>query len=362
MKLYNLAIERINQGWDALYQDLIAYNRVYGDGISGDDSIKTAWDMATEAVKNYAYNVEAALEGIKNQGSISNIFGNQANDIISQMKANSDAWHTASDSEKAQLEAINERLAQQLSALLGRPVVKDPGPGVWYLDQIGGEKLFDSPPSSITGTTGGSGSANQEQQNNSDLAKVKNLVNEMKVNSSRWHSALSDDERAYYENQNKKIASQVSAILGRKLVIGGDGVWYLDRLGGNRLFDIYHKGGVVGGNATPGDNEVFALLEKGEYVLNEKQQSALAKLVSLGKTLAGETKDRLVSSVSPVMSETGGDTFNADFEVNFNVNDGLSESEMRRYGETFANMAIKKLQSAFTRSGISNNKIAFGKA
>ena len=362
VKLYNLAIERINQGWDALYQDLIAYNRVYGDGISGDDSIKTAWDMATEAVKNYAYNVEAALEGIKNQGSISNIFGNQANDIISQMKANSDAWHTASDSEKAQLEAINERLAQQLSALLGRPVVKDPGPGVWYLDQIGGEKLFDSPPSSITGTTGGSGSASQEQQNNSDLAKVKSLVKEMRVNSSRWHSALSDDERAYYENQNKKIASQVSAILGRKLVIGGDGVWYLDRLGGNRLFDIYHKGGVVGGNVTSGDNEVFALLEKGEYVLNEKQQSALAKLVSLGKTLAGETKDRLVSSVSPVMSETGGDTFNADFEVNFNVNDGLSESEMKRYGETFANMAIKKLQSAFTRSGISNNKIAFGKA
>lgn len=362
VKLYNLAIERINQGWDALYQDLIAYNRVYGDGISGDDSIKTAWDMATEAVKNYAYNVEAALEGIKNQGSISNIFGNQANDIISQMKANSDAWHTASDSEKAQLEAINERLAQQLSALLGRPVVKDPGPGVWYLDQIGGEKLFDSPPSSITGTTGGSGSTSQEQQNNANLAKVKSLVNEMKVNSSRWHSALSDDERAYYENQNKKIASQISAILGRKLVIGGDGVWYIDRLGGNRLFDVYHKGGVVGGNATSGDNEVFALLEKGEYVLNEKQQSALAKLVSLGKTLAGETKDRLVSAVSPVTSEIGGDTFNADFEVNFNVNDGLSESEMKRYGETFANMAIKKLQGAFTRSGISNNKIAFGKA
>ena len=35
---------------------------------------------------------------------------------------------------------------------------------------------------------------------------------------------------------------------------------------------------------------------------------------------------------------------------------------MKKYGSAFADMAIKKIQSGFNRSGITANKVAFGKA
>ena len=123
--MYNLAIARINEGWDKLYQDLISYNSKYGDAIDGEDSLKTAWENATEAVKDYAYNVEAALQGIKTEGSFGNIQTNRVNELINQMKANGQGWANATtQAEKDRYEAANEALAKQLSVELGRPVVK----------------------------------------------------------------------------------------------------------------------------------------------------------------------------------------------------------------------------------------------
>ena len=358
VKLYQLAIDRINAGWDELYKDLMAYTKEYGDAIDGEDSLKTSWEIATEAVKDYAYNVEAALEGIKTEGSLSNIMTNRANEIVSQMKENSQAWHTATPERQDELETINEQLAKQLSALIGRPVVKDYW-GKWFLDSnVNGTPLFDVYPTN--GTT--SGSTEQESQENVNQVKVMSLAAEMRLNSAKWHNATDSDEQAYYERENRNLAAEISRILGRKLVLGDDGVWYFDRVGGQKLYDIYHKGGVVGSIPSAGDNEVFALLEKGEYVLTEKQQSALSKLVKLGQLVTGEAKSALVSALSPATAFGGGDTFNAEFEVNFNVGEGLSEATMKKYGSAFADMAIKKIQSGFNRSGITANKVAFGKA
>lgn len=434
VELYNAAIARINEGWDKLYDDLLDYTITYKDAINGPDSLKTAWEIATDAVKDYAYNVEAALEGIKNAGSIGNIMSDDANSIINQMRLNGRKWNAAkTPEEKAQYEAANERLAQQLSAIIGRPVVKDyqgfwhldsatgeklydvyPGTldadkvnslidqmqangsqwagassadkkkieraneqlaaqieqligrkvikgydGEWYLDEVGGKRLYDvwkgtssmpSPPSK-----------DEADQSNKTDVQVRSLVRDMRSNGTKYANAVDDDERAYYAAQNRQIAAQIEKLLGRKVVIGDDGVWYLDRVGGVRLYDIYHKGGIVGGEGTLKDNEVFSVLEKGEFVLSDSQKKNLFDLVEMASKLNSTPKDRLVAIPSSVSTNSFGDTFQADFQIAFNMQDSLDESSIKKYGDMFANYAIRKLQSGFSKSGVSPIKTASGK-
>ena len=143
-KVYNAAISRINSNWEQLYADLIAWNKQYGDMIDGEDSITSAWRTAKEAAQEYG-DVVSALNGINSSISYA---GQEADDkqtqidsILSRMQANSKSWHTAAtQEEKNRLVRENEELAEQLSALLGRKVVKVNG--AWYLDSASGPRLF----------------------------------------------------------------------------------------------------------------------------------------------------------------------------------------------------------------------------
>ena len=143
-KVYNAAIARINSNWEQLYADLIEWNKQYGDMIDGEDSITSAWRTAKAAAQEYG-DVVSALNGINSEISYA---GKNADDkqtqidrILSKMQTNSKGWHTAkTQEEKNRLVKENEDLAEQLSALLGRKVVKVNG--VWYLDSANGPRLF----------------------------------------------------------------------------------------------------------------------------------------------------------------------------------------------------------------------------
>ena len=143
-KVYNAAIARINSNWEQLYADLIEWNKQYGDMIDGEDSITSAWRTAKAAAQEYG-DVVSALNGINSEISYA---GKNADDkqtqidrILSKMQTNSKGWHTAkTQEEKNRLVKENEDLAEQLSALLGRKVVK--ANGVWYLDSANGPRLF----------------------------------------------------------------------------------------------------------------------------------------------------------------------------------------------------------------------------
>lgn len=144
-KLYNAAISRINDDWDALYQDLIEWNRQYGDMIDGEDSITSAWRTAKEAAEEYG-DVVSALSGIKTeiytQEQEQASKQAQVDSILAQMSKNGSGWHSApTKAEKDRLVKANEALAEQLSALIGRPVLKDQA-GVWHLDTLTGPRLF----------------------------------------------------------------------------------------------------------------------------------------------------------------------------------------------------------------------------
>lgn len=116
--------------------------------------------------------------------------------------------------------------------------------------------------------------------------QVSSLVDRMKANSAAWWDA-SESERKELADENVKIAAQVSALLGEKLVRGQDGVWYFNNVGNSRrLYECYHEGGIVGGLSSPKKNETLAVLENGEMILTDEHQQVLFRLVDFATTLS----------------------------------------------------------------------------
>lgn len=163
-KLYQLAIERINNHWDTLYQDLINWNYEYGSVTN--DEITNAWNNASAAVNQYGSYLNAVLEtqrqiaaleaSSSSSSSITgnpNIIGNSGNydtsggketenahNIIKRMYANSQAWASSSPEKRTAMHEENKTLATQLSRY-GINAVTDGSS--WYVDRIGGALLYD---------------------------------------------------------------------------------------------------------------------------------------------------------------------------------------------------------------------------
>lgn len=132
----------------------------------------------------------------------------------------------------------------------------------------------------------------------------------------------------------------------------------------------YHTGGVVGGNVT-GKEEVLALLESGEIVLNDQKQDTVYRIIDFHTKLAerlgvdlGRTTMPLTTldttlnfgGVAPGVVNTSSQTiFNPEFNIEISHNGEMSDDEARRYGEEIADTAITKLYNAFERKGISNH-------
>ena len=166
-KVYQLAIERINNDWNGLYQDLLAYNYEYGSTLQQD--LVSAWNAASMAVQEYGSYVQAVssitaainaaenttitpASGTTNLGSVGNYNAEanaskqkvlQVSSLVDRMEANSAAWWNASESERDKLEDANVQIAAQIEALLGEKLVRG-ADGVWYLGSVGSSrKLYD---------------------------------------------------------------------------------------------------------------------------------------------------------------------------------------------------------------------------
>lgn len=132
----------------------------------------------------------------------------------------------------------------------------------------------------------------------------------------------------------------------------------------------YHTGGVVGDNATS-KQEVLALLESGEIVLNDSKQESVYKIIDFQTELAkrlGVSLDTAtlsfasldtihnIGEVAPgIVNSTNQTIFNPEFNIEISHNGEMSDNDAHRYGEEIANTAIVKLYNAFERKGISNH-------
>lgn len=207
-KLYDMAIKYIDENLNSVLDNLLAWNSEYGNSLNSE--ITEAWNNALAAVQRYGSYV-GALSGVQteldNIGSSNNIvIGNtnydnsstndeQISAIVTQMKRNADAWHTASTPEAKQaLKDDSANLGAQLNAL-GVPAVRK-ADGVWY---VGSEKLFD------------------------------------------------------------KYAGYIQT---------------------------YHTGGIAGDNPTLKQDEVMAVLKKGEPVLDKQREEGLYKIIDFTSALS----------------------------------------------------------------------------
>ena len=270
-KLYQAAIARINQGWDELYQDLLSWNYEYGSTLQSE--LVSAWDAASEAVQRYGSFVDA-LEGVQSYTNLGNYdtpsaeSGSQtygsANSIINQMRQNSVAYWAATDAERVQINANQLALAEQYRRVTGDNIERVDGS--WFHDD--GSRLYSLNKSEV----------------------VSEIVARMKQNGAAYGNA-SASKKKELSDENLVLGSRLGSYLGKNVYRDSNGVWWIE---GRHLFDVYHRGGIAGGNATLKQDEVMAILKKGEPVLDEKREQALYRIIDFTTALS----ERLGKAIS----------------------------------------------------------------
>lgn len=270
-KLYQAAIARINQGWDELYQDLLSWNYEYGSTLQSE--LVSAWDAASEAVQRYGSFVDA-LEGVQSYTNLGNYdapsadSGSQtygsANNIINQMRQNSIAYWAATDAERVQINANQLALADEYRKVTGDNIERVDGS--WFHDD--GSRLYSLNKSEV----------------------VSEIVARMKQNGAAYGNA-SASKKKELSDENLVLGSRLGSYLGKNVYRDSNGVWWIE---GRHLFDVYHRGGIAGGNATLKQDEVMAILKKGEPVLDEKREQALYRIIDFTTALS----ERLGKAIS----------------------------------------------------------------
>lgn len=213
------------------------------------------------------------------------------------------------------------------------------------------------------GAYGGSGGSPNGYGNNtiigngghSSLSKedsIHAIIKEMYRNSQAWSTA-SEEQRSELNKRNLQLGTMLTQY-GVYTHRENDGVWYMD---GSKelLYDrykkyIYHRGGIAGDNPTLKQNEIMAVLEKGEAVLDERKERGLYRLVEFATTLSDKFSEFIRSSgLSNVLTGPGGV---ADVKPDAPPNVTSSEKVSIEFGDTIiygANEDTVEQHRAITR-------------
>lgn len=300
-KLYAAAIERIDKGWDQLYTDLISINDLYQDGIDGEDSITSAWKTAADAAKDYQ-SILQAIQGVEKE-NVTNI-GNQN--------------------------------------LVGQAEVNDPS----ATSHVLGAKAVDRYGMDV------------DQQET-----LANIHAAMKANSIAWHTTNPGRREELHQKNEamEKEASDLLSLAGHRLVFNpADGAWYIDKIGGERFYDVYHKGGIVG------SNEEFAKVEDGELIVPKEHVKPTMMMLEWGNSLASKARglfsgDKLVpyamsaaingtplANASGAIVNNNAPSFAPNIQVEVKYDSSASPADAKRFGENISAGMIE----AFRRKGI----------
>ena len=331
VKRYKEAISRIDNDWDGLYDDLMAYQEKYRDSIDGPDSLKTAWENATEARKKYN-NFADAWSGIRDENALNpngSSMGSGA-DILAQMQANSAYTMRTGKS----LHSENKRLADQYYEETGQKLVfgKD---NYWHFDNANGAIAYEvegsvaqsNPYTAGTASRGATGNVVKWIQ----YQLVKGVGYKQPIDGTYW-TTTEGNVRDFQKNHGLRQTGSVDSATLKKL-------------------RAYHTGGVVDGTGAINDTEVLAVLKKGELVLNDVQKHNLKDMVS---SFAGIVRSMRGDRRYPVnLSGSASDLLNFAPTMNVTVYaNGTSDAEAQRCGRILGNTALAQLKEAFTKRGM----------
>lgn len=301
-KLYQLAIQRINNEWDTLYQDLINWNYQYGS--STESELVSAWNAASQAVQQY---------------------GSYLNAVATT---------------QSQLSAIDNASSSNVIGTMGD---------------------YD--------TSGGA-----------TMSRVKEIVAQMKANS-KQHGSEDDAGKLRLNKENLRLGEELQGLIGRTVVRGDDGVWYLDKVGGAQLYSTYpystyHTGGIVGDDATPKQDEMFALLKKREAVFTEPQQEVVYRVLKADETIAGklgisgglyhsmngsgyaemQSHNAVMRDMQQAQAASGGNHVSQSIgdvtvPVHVMVTEKLDKRDIQRLSREIGDVASQEIYESFVRGG-----------
>lgn len=301
-KIYQLAIDRINNHWDTLYDDLINWNYQYGNTVQSE--LISAWNAASGAVQQY---------------------GSYLNAVAAT---------------QAQIAA------------------------------------FDASSGFTTvGTTG-----NYDTSGGQTMSRVKEIVAQMKANS-KQHGNEDADGKLRLNKENLRLGEELQKLIGRTVVRGNDGVWYLDKVGGAQLYSTYpystyHTGGIVGDDATPKQDEMFALLKKREAIFTEPQQEVVYRVLKADETIAGklgisgglyhsmngsgyaemQSHNAVMRDMQQAQTVSGGNHVSQSIgdvtvPVHVMVTEKLDKSDIQRLSREIGDVASQEIYESFVRGG-----------
>lgn len=241
-KLYDMAIDYINQHWQTLYQELIDWNYEYGSVLN--QEITDAWAQCEAAAQRYGTSVQSMLAGLKAEIS----------SITSQLSSISSGSYSFSSGD----------------------------------DGTSGGNRVVGPSDSDTSVS------------NTDM--VKAIVARMKKLGAQWSTFNTKDKNDALHKQAAIEAAKLDQYGVHADFRGSDGTWWItrDELNpsniGKLLHNCYHTGGFVDDQFPLNRKEVPAILEKGELVLDAKKEKGLYRLIDF-TTMLSEKLGRALDSV-----------------------------------------------------------------
>ena len=265
-KRYQAAIDYIQNNWNTLYSELIDWNTEYGSDLNL--QVTEAWNSAAKAVEHYG-SVVAAVQAstFANYGGSGTAYGagtdasgnpnvvatmygvdparvHQGAQMIETMQENSRAWHSASASERQRLQDRNVDIGNSLKNFdINAERRAD---GVWYLKGTN-TSLYDM---------------YEKYAQDGDLGW---LIAGRPLGIYYNGLTLSKQSGSYASGSVRK--NNVTSSTRKKVA-------------------RHHTGGIVGGQPTMKQDEVMAILQKGEAVLDKKKESTLFKIIDFASVLS----------------------------------------------------------------------------
>lgn len=230
--------------------------------------------------------------------------------------------------------------------------------------------------------------------NSGAVSSIMNKINTMQDNSNAYKSdakgngaiATGSDNQKNLAKENEKLAGEIESMLPDGFSVvreSSSGVWYLSKSGNGtsyqlplydlsekalrNLFEVHHVGGVAGNKSTVKQDEVFALLQKGEAIFTKDQQSSLMRILDFSKAIAGkfdsiamnganfltgQLKDLTQSSMTPAYAGASNVSYDINVPVQIFPAQKMDESEIKSLTSKISDYTIKSINNDMGRRGI----------
>jgi putative peptidoglycan binding domain len=366
-KLHQKAIDYIDKHWSDLYSKLSKYAKSQGRDV--EKELTKAWDVAKDAVDAYGGSILDAMDNIEkmqsmiqstnkegNYNQVGELAGNpQLMAIVKAMKKNSTDYLATSDpTTKKNIKQSQAALVKQFEAISGHQLAQG-SDGTWYLDKVGGETVYShfgvgdvvNPNRPSGSTSGGTKNPYSKPSNKQVLKSGSSGSNVAWVQTQLNKAASKDGNSAFKVSVDSKYGAKTEAAVRafqRAKGLSADGQVGPKTLA---LLEKYHKGGIVGGNATLKDNEMLAVLEKKETVLTNSMWKNLSeKLLAVQDFIKSSLPviDRFPAGSVPAYSGAGGMTVSPVVNVRFEHHGDFDEKAARKFANQISDLTIKQIE------------------